>query len=85
MIPGEIKTLEGELTLNAGRETFTLRVENMGDRPVQVGSHYHFAETNEALSFDRAAAWLPAQYRGRHGGAFRAGPIAYGGARRARR
>jgi len=56
MIPGEIKTLEGELTLNAGRETLTLRVENTGDRPVQVGSHYHFAETNEALSFDRAAA-----------------------------
>jgi len=56
MIPGEIKTLDGELALNAGRETLTLTVENTGDRPVQIGSHYHFAETNAALAFDRAAA-----------------------------
>jgi len=56
MIPGEIKTLDGELALNADRETHTLAVENTGDRPVQVGSHYHFAETNAALAFDRAAA-----------------------------
>lgn len=56
MIPGEIETLEGELELNVGRATQTLVVANTGDRPIQVGSHYHFAETNAALSFDRAAA-----------------------------
>ncbi len=56
MIPGEIITLDGELTLNEGLEATTLLVSNTGDRPVQVGSHYHFAETNPALSFDRAAA-----------------------------
>jgi len=56
MIPGEIKPLDGDLALNAGRETLTLRVENTGDRPVQVGSHYHFAEANAALAFDRATA-----------------------------
>ncbi|WP_150305329.1 urease subunit beta [Pseudomonas saliphila] len=55
MIPGEIQTLEGSLTLNAGRETLRLSVANTGDRPVQVGSHYHFAETNAALRFDRDA------------------------------
>ncbi len=56
MIPGEVMTLPGELELNAGREAVTLGVSNTGDRPVQVGSHYHFAETNSALSFDRDAA-----------------------------
>jgi urease subunit beta len=56
MIPGEIFPAEGTLTLNAGREAITLMVANTGDRPVQVGSHYHFAETNSALDFDRAAA-----------------------------
>lgn len=56
MIPGELFPAEGSLTLNAGRETITLMVANTGDRPVQVGSHYHFAETNPALDFDRAAA-----------------------------
>jgi urease subunit beta len=56
MIPGEIFTTDGELTLNPGRATVTLVVENGGDRPIQVGSHYHFAETNAALRFDRAAA-----------------------------
>ena len=56
MIPGEILTLDGTLTLNEGRETVTLDVANTGDRPVQVGSHYHFAETNAGLQFDRAAA-----------------------------
>jgi urease subunit beta len=56
MIPGEILTREGEIELNAGRATLTLSVTNTGDRPVQVGSHYHFAETNAALAFDRAAA-----------------------------
>ena len=56
MIPGEIDTLPGEIDLNVGRETLTLAVTNTGDRPVQVGSHYHFFETNPALSFDRAVA-----------------------------
>jgi urease subunit beta len=56
MIPGELLVDDGELTLNAGRQTLTVVVENTGDRPIQVGSHYHFAETNAALRFDRAAA-----------------------------
>lgn len=56
MIPGEIITAPGTLLLNAGRETITLTVRNTGDRPVQVGSHFHFAEVNPALDFDRAAA-----------------------------
>ncbi len=56
MIPGEIQVAEGDIELNAGREAVTLMVANTGDRPVQVGSHYHFAETNPALLFDRAAA-----------------------------
>ena len=56
MIPGEIRTKEGEIEINAGRKTVTIKVANSGDRPVQVGSHYHFFETNEALLFDRAVA-----------------------------
>ncbi len=56
MIPGEILCAEGDITLNPGRPSLTLVVENAGDRPIQVGSHYHFAETNPALRFDRAAA-----------------------------
>lgn len=56
MIPGELIPAEGEITLNEGREAVTLMVANTGDRPVQVGSHYHFAETNPALDFDRTAA-----------------------------
>lgn len=56
MNPGELLTDEGVIELNAGRATLTLAVQNTGDRPIQVGSHYHFAETNAALSFDRAAA-----------------------------
>lgn len=56
MIPGELITEPGEHVLNAGRRTLTLVVRNTGDRPIQVGSHYHFAETNNALCFDRAAA-----------------------------
>lgn len=56
MIPGELFPAEGTLELNAGREVVTLVVANTGDRPVQVGSHYHFAETNPALEFDRDAA-----------------------------
>lgn len=56
MVPGEIITKEGDIELNAGAATVTLKVANTGDRPVQVGSHYHFFETNEALSFDRESA-----------------------------
>ena len=56
MIPGELFTDEGSHTLNPGRRTTTLVVQNGGDRPIQVGSHYHFVETNGALLFDRAAA-----------------------------
>jgi urease subunit beta len=56
MIPGEIVTLDDELELNAGRRRLRLTVANRGDRPIQVGSHYHFAETNPALLFDRALA-----------------------------
>lgn len=56
MKPGEYFIAEGELELNAGRSTKELKVANTGDRPIQVGSHYHFAETNPALEFDRAAA-----------------------------
>jgi urease subunit beta len=56
MIPGEIITAPGDIELNTGRDAITLTVSNTGDRPVQVGSHYHFAETNAALDFDREAA-----------------------------
>ncbi|MDR3372435.1 MAG: urease subunit beta [Ancalomicrobiaceae bacterium] len=56
MIPGEIIVADGDIELNAGLATLTLEVSNTGDRPVQVGSHYHFAETNPALHFDRGAA-----------------------------
>ena len=56
MIPGELFVDNGEVELNRGRATISLSVANTGDRPVQVGSHYHFAETNAALAFDRAAA-----------------------------
>lgn len=56
MIPGEIKAAAGEIALNVGRKTVRVRVENTGDRPVQVGSHYHFYEVNPALSFDREQA-----------------------------
>lgn len=89
MIPGEIAAADGHLTLNAGADVVTLTVANTGDRPVQVGSHYHFAEANPALDFDRAAA------RGRRldiaaGTAVRFEPgqsreirlVPYGGARR---
>jgi urease subunit beta len=53
MIPGEMQVAAGEIELNAGRATLTLAVTNSGDRPIQVGSHYHFFETNDALKFDR--------------------------------
>ncbi|PSC03495.1 urease subunit beta [Alsobacter soli] len=56
LVPGEVTTLAGDIVMNEGRETVTLTVANTGDRPIQVGSHYHFAETNPALAFDRAQA-----------------------------
>jgi urease subunit beta len=57
MIPGEIKVAGGELELNKGRKTVSLAVTNSGDRPIQVGSHYHFYETNNALKFERKKAY----------------------------
>ena len=57
MIPGEMKVAAGDIELNKGRKSVTLQVTNSGDRPVQVGSHYHFFETNEALVFDRKQAY----------------------------
>ena len=57
MIPGEIFTADGDIELNVGRATVTLKVANTGDRPIQVGSHYHFYETNVALGFDRNRAY----------------------------
>ena len=56
MIPGEVVPADGEIELNAGRERRTVVVENTGDRPVQVGSHFHFADVNAALAFDRTTA-----------------------------
>jgi len=56
LVPGEVTTLDGDIALNEGRDTVVLTVSNTGDRPIQVGSHYHFFETNPALAFDRAAA-----------------------------
>lgn len=56
MIPGEILTADGDIELNAGRETLAVSVANTGDRPIQVGSHYHFFETNPALEFDRSSS-----------------------------
>ena len=56
LVPGEVITQAGDITLNEGAEAITLKVANTGDRPVQVGSHYHFFETNPALAFDRNAA-----------------------------
>ncbi len=56
LVPGAIDTLEGDIELNVGRPTLSVQVANRGDRPVQIGSHYHFFEVNEALDFDRAAS-----------------------------
>jgi urease beta subunit len=56
MVPGELVCVAGEIELNAGRETKTLRVMNTGDRPIQVGSHFHFAQVNDALAFSRSEA-----------------------------
>jgi urease subunit beta len=89
MIPGEILTGTGDITLNAGAQAITLNVANTGDRPIQVGSHYHFAETNPALDFDRAAARgcrldIPAgtAIRFEPGQAREVNLIPYGGSRR---
>lgn len=57
LVPGEVRAADGTVTINEGRETATVTVDNTGDRPVQVGSHFHFFEANAALSFDRAAAF----------------------------
>ena len=57
MIPGEIKVASGEIEINKGRRKVTIEVTNAGDRPIQVGSHYHFFETNEALRFERGKAY----------------------------
>lgn len=57
MIPGEIKLVPGDIEINVGRETLNISVANKGDRPIQVGSHYHFYETNEALDFEREKAY----------------------------
>ena len=79
MIPGEIMPAAGEIELNAGRPTVTLDVANTGDRPIQVGSHYHFFETNAALAFDREPArGHAAEHPRRHRGALRARPVARG-------
>jgi len=77
MIPGEVITVSGDIELNVGAPTVTLEVSNTGDRPVQVGSHYHFAETNGGLSFERDKGHA-AGYSSRHRRAFRAGPDALG-------
>ena len=85
MIPGEMFIKDGEIELNAGRKTVALTVTNTGDRPIQVGSHYHFFETNPALKFERkTSARHAARYRRRHGRALRAGPDARRDAGRAR-
>jgi urease beta subunit len=57
LIPGEVLPVAGDISLNAGRESIEITVENLGDRPIQVGSHYHFAAVNPALEFDRRRAW----------------------------
>ncbi len=90
MIPGEILTAPGEIELNAGANVVTIAVANTGDRPIQVGSHYHFAETNPALRFDRALAHgrrlaIPAgtAIRFEPGAEREVALIPFGGARRA--
>ncbi|WP_295892041.1 urease subunit beta [uncultured Vibrio sp.] len=55
-VPGQVETVKGDIELNVGRETITIKVENLGDRPVQIGSHYHFFEVNNALNFERDLA-----------------------------
>ena len=79
VVPGEFRTAEGEIELNAGRRALTLVVRNTGDRPVQIGSHFHFFEVNDALDFDRGAAFgMRLDVPAGHGGAVRAGRRARG-------
>ena len=86
VVPGEIITDDGDIELNAGRRKVTLKVVNTGDRPIQIGSHYHFFETNKALDFDRAAELRHAsRHSGRHRRALRPGRGQGGGADRVRR
>ena len=81
-IPGEVLAEPGEIVMNEGRETVTFEVANSGDRPIQVGSHYHFFETNPALKFDRAEGQgLPARHPGRNRDPLRARPEPHGAAR----
>ena len=89
MVPGELLPANGEIEMNAGRLSVTLRVANTGDRPIQVGSHYHFYETNQALQFDRERARgyrldIPAgtAVRFEPGQSREVRLVAYGGARR---
>ena len=78
MIPGEIEAAAGDIVLNEGRKTVVVQVTNSGDRPIQVGSHYHFFETNNALKFERDKAYgFRLEHRRRHRRALRAGPIAH--------
>ena len=86
MIPGEIITADGDIELNKGRKAVTLTVANTGDRPIQVGSHYHFFETNPALKFERKKArGMRLDIRRRNGGAVRARTDPRGDPRRALR
>ena len=63
MIPGELKTAAGDIELNVGRKLITVSVANIGDRPIQIGSHYHFYEVNDGLIFERGKhAWFPLKY-----------------------
>ena len=79
VIPGELLARPGEIELNVGRKTVRVTVANTGDRPIQVGSHFHFFETNEALAIrSRGGTWLSTEHRGRHCGALRAGAGAQG-------
>ena len=79
MIPGEIFAATGDIVLNKDRAAITIKVANTGDRPIQVGSHYHFAETNSALRFDRTGgAGISLGHSGRNGRSFRTGPDSRG-------
>ena len=85
-IPGEVMTEPGDILMNEGRETITIEVANSGDRPIQVGSHYHFFETNPALKFDRRQdEGLPARHPGWNRGSLRARPEPHRAAGRHRR
>ena len=76
LVPGETLAAPGDIVMNEGRDTITLDVANSGDRPIQVGSHYHFFETNPALKFDRATPAISPRHPRRHGDPLRARPEA---------